>query len=471
MVIRSAAASAPLMRAAANTARHVMRRQNMAMTWSGSDRLFSTARKLNVDGDEPPKHSQDFVTERLEPQEWDEDRTDPTYRPKWKKGLADIVSPEDFAERPRVGFDEEFDSLWEAMVTLCWLSDDDTDAIYQSYLNMMTSMHQEHKVTSHEYVMYVLAQRFHLLPARVSAIIQLKHNEEQFRKDPTHIMHTRGAEVQAYVDQKIKEQIDNAYSAFEEEPPNGFVEDSIGVMGLGARGGYTLHGEEMVEAKDLFDMPNRIKETLVRERDEAQLVIDTRIYKEDISPSSVNIKINNETRKLMKTQKQFSPPVEEDESLKKSAVAEKLTRGPDLSPMPENGTLEERRPRWKFAAKTVNQREWKANLKKKKKHQKDMDENVLIEENGQVRVATRDEYSKTSWKPKREFKQFIYKGAQDAWIRRNVDGEVDGWGRVETPELPKTDEEQTSGNSSSDSGSDSSTSSDSSDSSDSDDGK
>eukprot|EP00547_Thalassionema_nitzschioides_P005619 CAMPEP_0194213474 /NCGR_PEP_ID=MMETSP0156-20130528/14103_1 /TAXON_ID=33649 /ORGANISM="Thalassionema nitzschioides, Strain L26-B" /LENGTH=451 /DNA_ID=CAMNT_0038941517 /DNA_START=11 /DNA_END=1366 /DNA_ORIENTATION=+ len=361
-------------------------------------------------------HPQDFVKIQFEPGEWDPDKKDPLYKPPFKS-RAKIMSAEDYAQRPRVGFDEEFDSLRDAMVTLTWLTGADNDKIYDAYLQLMA---KSSTTTSHEYVMRVIAQQFNLDIDRVAAIIQLAHNEDQYRKEGREIHY----EVQDYVDRKIKEHIKNAYSEFDETDPIDFVEDPVGVDG---GGDIDTRCASYVTVSDLEDVDRAAEEAVVREKTEARLKIDSHIYREDIDETRVEVKLSKEAKKLMSAQKSFK---------------EEAERSPELCPMP--GDNQERRGRWKYVAYAYNSGD-KDKVSNKKRFSRaarknQILDNVLVEHSGELRPASVAEVKSTSWKPLRDPKEFTITGAngvKDAWLRRTLQGEKGGWGRQKAPPEPK----------------------------------
>eukprot|EP00546_Thalassionema_frauenfeldii_P008250 CAMPEP_0178915906 /NCGR_PEP_ID=MMETSP0786-20121207/12309_1 /TAXON_ID=186022 /ORGANISM="Thalassionema frauenfeldii, Strain CCMP 1798" /LENGTH=455 /DNA_ID=CAMNT_0020589113 /DNA_START=4 /DNA_END=1371 /DNA_ORIENTATION=- len=363
-------------------------------------------------------HPQDFVKIRFEPGEWDPDRTDPLHKPPFKS-RAKIMSAEDFAERPRVGFDEEFDSFRDAMVTLSWMTAADKDQIYEAYLQLMS---KSTSTTSHEYVMRVIAQKFNLEINRVASIIQMAHREDQYRKEGKKIYH----DVQEYVDRKVKEQIRNAYSEFDETDPVDFVEDPAGVN---SGGSIDVRCGDFVPINDLVDVDRAAAEAVVREKEEARLKIDSHIYREDIDETRKEVKLSKEAKKLMQAHKAFQ---------------EESERSPEFSPEPGNN--EERRARWKYVAyaystrSNKNKKNTRASRAAKKKQILD---NVLVEHDGELRPASVAEVKQTSWKPVRDPKDFMVSGptgVKDAWLRRTLKAERGGWGRQEAPPEPKKNE-------------------------------
>lgn len=347
---------------------------------------------------------------QFEPGEWDTARTDPLFKPPFKS-RAKILSAEDYAERPRVGFEQEFDSLRDAMVTLTWLDSKATDKIYGAYLELMSK--SSGKSTSHEYVMRVLAQRFNITITRVGAIVQLAHNEDQARKEGKKLYH----DAQDYVDQKVRQHITQAYSEYGEIDPEDFVEDPMGVTGM--MNPDTRCGE-VFQVDDLVDVESLTREAVVREQKEARLKIDNHLYIVDEDEATRTTKLNKETVLMMETQK----------ALRQN---EEVERREEFKPSP--GDEQPRRERWKYAAVAINTREEKKN-RKKWWLKKDLAENIVVEEDGEVRPATVAEVKSTCWKPKRNINEFTYAGVKAAWLERTLRGESGGWGRQEAPPEP-----------------------------------
>lgn len=64
--------------------------------------------------------------------------------------------------------------------------------------------------TSHEYVIRVVAQKYNVSTSRAAGVIQLQHDEEQLKKDPTFkVRH----DVQALVDATVRDTIREVYQA------------------------------------------------------------------------------------------------------------------------------------------------------------------------------------------------------------------------------------------------------------------
>jgi hypothetical protein len=350
-------------------------------------------------------HSQPFVKARFQAGEWDPKRTNPLYRPKWKS-RAKIISSEDFAKRPSVGFSGEFQGFQDAMVTLSWLDDATQKHIYQLYLELQKHAYEQHKKTSHEYVMRVIAQKFNITAERVAATVQLQHNEEQIKKnDPERVLLTEAAE---YMEKSFKKEIADAYKTFNlKKPDDEFVEDPAGVLGM--------QESKMYQAvDDLFDMDQITQNTVLREERDARLMIDGQIYVEDADDDAINIPLSKDAAELLR---------------KSEKLMEKETGSPVAWPENEEG----KRPRWKFMAQIVNTREEKSSYVNNKA------ENTLVEQDGKLRAGTMADVKMTSWKPVRNTQEHIYGGVKKGWLDRSIRGDESAWGKA--PTLRKTVEE------------------------------
>ena len=367
-----------------------------------------------VDAEDPNaiKHPQKFVQVRFEPGEWDPERRDPLFKPPFKS-RAKIISAEDFAERPRVGFEEEFDSLRDAMITLTWLDGATASKIYDAYLAFMNAATGP---TSHEYVMRMLGQKYNITAQRVAGIVELAHREEQLRKSGKKVYD----DAQDYVDSKIREHIDRAYAEYREPDPEEFVEDPMGVTGIPNREYLT---GSTISVQDVVDVDGLMKATLIREELEARLNIDGHIYREDVDEETLFIKVNKETLKMMEAKRVFQG------SHDPSQISD------DFKPMP--GNEQPRRSRWKYAALTINTRDVKKNRKHRislRRKQTQIIDNVIVEHDGEIRVASIAEIRKTSWKPVRDIKEHTFSGVKAAWLERTLRGEKGGWGRQKSPD-------------------------------------
>ena len=378
-------------------------------------RLFSTSIEDEFVFEDDLPNKQDFVKVKLEPGEWNVGRTDPIHRPPWKN-KASIMSAEDFANRPRAGFDEEFATPHDAMLVLSWLDRKTQDKIYQSYLNLMTTMEEKEGKTSHEYVMRVIAQKYNITASRVAGIVQLLHNEDQIRKNhPEQKIHY---EIQDYIDARMAEHIANCYDAFNEPHPEApFIEDPMGVSGLANidrnSSGYKEMGDEL-------DYDELLEKAIIRDKQEARLWIDNYKYIEDVDETTVPVKTTADCNKLLKAQQEMKAP----------------PRPEALCPLPGSGKT---RPRWKYVAQTIDTRHEKKKRHPKKWPKKEvLIKNAIVEQDGNLRVASVAEVKNTCWKPIRNTQEFTYQGVKKAWLERTLEGKTGGWGHVERP--PETEQ-------------------------------
>eukprot|EP00542_Grammatophora_oceanica_P019220 CAMPEP_0194029374 /NCGR_PEP_ID=MMETSP0009_2-20130614/3107_1 /TAXON_ID=210454 /ORGANISM="Grammatophora oceanica, Strain CCMP 410" /LENGTH=456 /DNA_ID=CAMNT_0038669015 /DNA_START=154 /DNA_END=1525 /DNA_ORIENTATION=+ len=366
------------------------------------------------------RHKQEFVNVRFDPGQWDRKRRDPLHRPPWKNS-ARIISAEDFAERPRVGFSSEFASLYDAMMTFSHMTADDDDKVYGDYLELMIKSHKQNKdqVTSHEYVCRVLAQKYNITANRVAATIQLKHNEEQHKKKGYPLL----SSTQEYVDSKTLEHIKEAYAAYGETPPGQFVENPVGVDGMGT--GEKSLDDQFDELDDLVDVEAMEEQRRKNEKGMAQTYIDKKQYQVDVDESLKFVGLSENARNVLNRQKHFSKMKEFQRP-----PAWKPTRRPN-----EDGERK-RRKRYKYIAKIVDTREdKKARVKTGKpwaSAQARLDD-TLVEIDGEVRAASLAEAKGTSWKPKRNVLEFMLRDVKKAWLDRVLRGEQGGWGRQDAP--------------------------------------
>ena len=411
------------------------------------------------------------------------DGRDAYWRPPWKS-RADIISAEDFANRPRVTFSEHFASLHDAMATLTWMTQNEKDGIYQMYCDLMTVMAEKGgdpkkdswgvltTNTSHEYVVRVIAQHYNITTSRAAGVIQLQHNEEQLKKDPTFkIRH----DLQAYVDAKVRDNHREVYQSYGEKDPLTFVEDPVASTGFLGR--EDVGSAAVVGASDLVDVDALVKKVKQMEKDEASMRIKNHIYVEDVDDRTRKVKVDKEAKRLEKMKKQLSnlydktassDEEEDDETAPTKAIKTRVPPIPEGAlPYPDNNvgykeTPKTRRPRWKFAAQIINTHTLEnppgssqhgkrvAARTKARRHGRIVEGNTLIEKDGEVRVATVAELEQTSWKHVRNESEFMFKGVKAAWMRRQLEQEVGGWGRQEEV----YDEPEVEGESDSDEGED-----------------
>lgn len=386
------------------------------------------------DGGKPP-NPQEFVNVRLTPGEVDpltriykRGEPNPVYRPKWKN-RAQIISAEDFARQPKVSFDEQYSSMHDAMVVLSWLNENQRQDVYQMYLQLMMNQEKEFDKTSHEYSMRVIGEKFNITPQRVAAIVQNCHDEEQIAKEGGEV-HDK---VAAYVDVKIKEHIDKCYNDYGELNPNQFVEPpakASGIMGSSAG---------TVRVEDLYDIDDLTKKAIVRDMDDAQLLIDRKIYIEDVDDDNINSSANTYCSNLIKQKNEGYIDIKEWFETNSIHVDHTSFGGSDFQNEENSLTSNQRRPRWKYVAKTINVREQRKKGKKSrtggKLKKKDQLDNTLVENDGVIRLATVKEMSQIAWKSKRHQAEFTYRGVKAAWLNKKFNGEQDGWGKVQTKKI------------------------------------
>jgi hypothetical protein len=371
------------------------------------------------DGDSNPPPKQPFATAKLEPGEWDIRRRDPFYRPKPPRNS--LISAEDFANRPPVGFEGEFSSYEDSMIALSWLDSKTSRQIYQMYVEMMVDTQQKYPGrTSHEYVCRVLAQRFHITPWRAAGVVQLQHNEEQMRRNHPELL----CEEQAvHAEETILQNIRDAYKSEHSQPSKDqpFVEDPVGIHG---RGEPDEISSSWVPADDIFDMEAKLQQANERDENLAHILIDEHVYKEDVDESSVEVKTDGAAKRLLKARQEYR---------ENSTIAYSPTASGDI-PYPETNTQGVKRHRWKYVAKVVNTRALRKKGQRITSYTNNNMVNTLVEEDGNLRVATVEEAKQVAWKPSRtKGNEYIYEGAKRAWLERTVKGKTDVWGKA-----PKT---------------------------------
>lgn len=305
-------------------------------------RGFSTASKTSEtekDIIDDRLSSQPFVKTRLEAGEWDPAHTDPLYRPKFKS-TAKIISADDFAARPSVGFTGEFESFQDAMVTLSWLDQSEQKHIYQLYIELMLSAESNHGRTSHEYVMRVIAQRYNITAERVAAVVQLQHNEEQIlQNEPDRELLTETADQ---MDNLIKQEINNAYQTFNLKKPDSFTEDPVGVNELQDR-------KKWMVAEDLFDVDQMTESATVRDERNARMLIDGHVYIEDVDDKSIPVPLDKDCRYLLKQRGKLTAAMAAEEETVKLQREKKAAAEPAWRTLNGEGVT---RDRWKYIAQT-----------------------------------------------------------------------------------------------------------------------
>eukprot|EP00578_Thalassiosira_sp_NH16_P022313 CAMPEP_0181085134 /NCGR_PEP_ID=MMETSP1071-20121207/5072_1 /TAXON_ID=35127 /ORGANISM="Thalassiosira sp., Strain NH16" /LENGTH=500 /DNA_ID=CAMNT_0023166925 /DNA_START=364 /DNA_END=1866 /DNA_ORIENTATION=- len=441
------------------------------------------------------------------------DGRDSYWRPPWKNPRAEIISAEDFANRPRVTFSESFLTMHDAMAVLSWMSQEDKDGMYQLYIEMMMSIASQSKDikqkdwgvlsanTSHEYAVRVVAQKYNVTTSRAAGVIQLQHNEEQLKADPNFKVNHA---LQAHMDVKMREHIREVYKSYGETDPLQFVEDPL--ASTGRIGRKDQGSDKVVGASELIDVDHLLKKTKLQEIEKAQVRIANHIYVEDVDERTRLVKQDDEMRRLLNIRTKMNNFYSEEEekedhnasvdidddtttkedggskedipqesanndkaasATKKSISKSEPKRGSKkhrtkvpkapaaASPFPENNrgyneTPKTRRPRWKFVAQIINTHSLEnprgssrsgkkvAARLKARRHGRIIDGNTVIEEDGELRVASVAELERTSWKHVRNESEFMFRGVKQAWLKRQLEGEVGGWGyqdEVNKPEL------------------------------------
>ena len=228
------------------------------------------------------------------------------------------------------------------MVILSWLDQNDHKLVYQHYLDLMVSAEASSGGrTSHEYVMRVIAQKFQITADRVAAIVQLQHNEQQMiLENPDIELETELADE---MDRIFKAEIDDAYATFNLKKPDKFVEDPIGTLDL-------TETKKWMIADDVFDVDQMAEDAIVREEQNARLIIDGHIYIEDVDKESIPIPLDKDCKSLLRQRGTFDKRMaEENEKVVFSQREKKQALEPKW---PATNGEGERRERYKFIAQT-----------------------------------------------------------------------------------------------------------------------
>lgn len=370
---------------------------------------------------------QAFVRTRIPAGEWDlPGKTDPLYRPKWKSKSARIISAEDFANRPKVGFSGEFASMSEAMVTLSWLNQEQCQTIYREYMELLTTLSQSNQgVSSHEYVIRLLAYKFNVTQERIAATVRLQHNEEQYKRDGKRKLLQEEAD---YMDQAIQKEIEEAYKAEGKNvkpPTDFFIEDPVAVSGRKEAKAYTT------SVADHYDVDQLLEQAHLREREEARLVIENHVYSVDQDLDQIKIPQSKDCAKLLKQHAEFQKKSPEKAS-STSTIA-------NTNPLP---TQHPRRTRWKYVAQIVNTRDLKLKQSKRRSYKNNHPVNTIVHEENVddkstiLRFATRQDVQEISWKSTRNPQEFIYRPVQQGWLDKIHRQQNEKWGLA--PERPET---------------------------------
>ena len=387
----------------------------------------SDAAAANGESEDGKKeHPQPFVQVNLSPGEWDINRSDPFFRPK-PDHRSNLISAEDFANRPPVGFDGEFGSYQDAMISLSWMDQKTSKAIYDTYVNMMVMTQQKFQTTSHEYVVRVIAEKYQITTTRAAGIIQLQHAEVQMQQNHPELLCPDQAN---HAEETILQNIRDAYKSENLQAPGGgrggrmpFVEDPVGIHG---RGEPDETSRRWAKADDIYDMEQKLVRANQKDAERARILIDNHVYKEDDDERQQLVKTDASSQRLLKAQ----------EALKSKST--ELNSNPITNiPYPETNGKGEKRDRWKYVAQVVNTRKLK-----KKQHEQGRRRggttsytnnhlgNTLVEQNGKLRIATVAEAKETAWKPTRtRSNEYLYEGVKTAWLEKTLHDKTNVWGR------------------------------------------
>lgn len=290
----------------------------------------------------------------------------------------------------------------------------------------------------------MLAEKFTITPFRVAAVIQLKHNEEQYRMNGVKLLD----EEAAMMDEAIQHIIKLAYQLTGEIPPEQFVEDP-------ARTGGEQESRQFQPMDDVFDMRALVQSAHIREQTRARLLINDHEYIEDVDDSSINVDVNDNVKTLMKRQKRLAEQQQQFFSTK--AAAASATSAPATNAATNTNSEEKdstittlpfhkpkytdenpKRPRWKYVAQMVNTRDAKKGAKHQgkygRKHRATFEQhctdNTVVEQDGQLRVANMAEAKNIAWKPTRHIQEFIYANVKRGWLDRTVRNDIKAWGKA-----------------------------------------
>jgi hypothetical protein len=363
-------------------------------------------------------HKQPFVETQIHPGEWDPDMTNPLYRPKWRS-TARVLSPEDFEQRPRVRFENQskFANSAQAMIAPSWMPHSTYRVIYKTYHALMEHSQQAHGVASHEYIIRVLAQKFNINFERAAAIVTLGHEEERWKAEGIPL----NEEEADYMDLVMTAEVKEMYEASHLRAPEEFVESPAE---------YPQGHRTYMEIADVYNVDKLMDEMVVRDAENARLIINNHEYVEDKPEEDVPLPISNDCRKLLKSHERFK------------LVGQKLNADP---PNPSA------RKRWKYVAQIINVREATRDAdapqhkKKRRRGKKYRDGKreveipaTLVEEAGVLQGANKGHIQQTSWKLPEYKVARPYHLVREAWMRKIYENEEGGWGMAPVEETTET---------------------------------
>ena len=383
---------------------------------------------IDSDGGEPPV--QPFVKQKINPQEWDPIAfRNPLYHPTYK-ARSKVLSNEDFQRRPTVRFDDSFESMADAQVVFSHITHREMQAFYDEYKINLGHAHAKYGVTSHEYIVRVLAQKYSMQAPRMAAIIQLMSNEEDMRKNGEELRDEFGE----YMDYALTKEIADCYRAHGMKPPQQpFVEQPMGRD-------IKPPSKRYNQVPDTVDMD----ETWRKYTEEhlplkARKIIQSHRYVEDEDDDKVPIPNDKEVLGLIDKHDELQTKMENH--FRNIELSDRAKEHHKLYDPPRK---KKRKIKWvaqivntrqlqkeKKAQKRRPDRTWKnkSRLRMSVQYSNDSPKNTLVNEEGKLRVGTLEDVKNVAWKPKRRdygeemtmeattaTMEFIYRGAKLKWL-------------------------------------------------------
>eukprot|EP00522_Entomoneis_paludosa_P010733 CAMPEP_0172454774 /NCGR_PEP_ID=MMETSP1065-20121228/11663_1 /TAXON_ID=265537 /ORGANISM="Amphiprora paludosa, Strain CCMP125" /LENGTH=540 /DNA_ID=CAMNT_0013207161 /DNA_START=1 /DNA_END=1623 /DNA_ORIENTATION=- len=385
------------------------------------------ARAAADDSDE--ERAQPFAENTLHAGEWDPlHYENPMYRPKYQPRTK-MLSKEDFENRPSIMFHSTFVSMADAQASLSWITHDQQGLIYQAYKEMLRVGYDKYKVTSHEYVIKCLAQKFQMVPNRVAAIVQLQSNEEDYRAQGIELCDGAAA----YMDSMALQEIAACYKAHNVKQPHDvmFVEEP-------AWRGQSGRSKKLKEIDDLLDVDQIWKDFEEKHLPvKARKMLTKHRFIEDVDDTSVEMPADKETKGYIRQREQFVQEQKEHVASLPATDHVKMIREREAKG----------RRRFNWVAQLANTRE----LKKARRAQDQKPNNtwgkvnkqklptsysneslhntVVLEKDGKLRPATLHDVKNVAWKPRRhkwgttdsveettQIIEFTYRQAKLKWL-------------------------------------------------------
>jgi len=255
------------------------------------------------------------------------------------------MSREDIAKQPSVTFNERYESYEEANIQLTWLNQEDYRAVYELYITWMTHAQQRFGKTSHEYVCRLIAQKYNMTPFRVAGMIQLQHNEHRYKAEIQEQMQQAEDdpnkkpvenwllpdEFVEILDDSMNRVIDESYEHTNEERPSKFFEPNI------VKEKHEDHRYMSVD--DVFDLDQVTKDAIIREKTEAQLMIDGHHYLQDMDDEDIPIPMSKKSKDLMQAKKDMA--IKAESYYRKDPLLEKYKEQNDFKiPWPKKSRVD-----------------------------------------------------------------------------------------------------------------------------------